>query len=69
MYNLDLRSGLDSNHIASIPVGVSEHQKTIRSNANGYFLTIKRRIAGKAYDLLEAYRIENWKRKLKKKQQ
>lgn len=34
---------------------------------NGYFLTIKRRIAGRAHDLLDAYRIEYWRRKLKKK--
>ena len=35
---------------------------------NGYFLTIKRRIAGRAHDLLDAYRFEYWRRKLKKKQ-
>ena len=63
---MDLRTGLDPKHVAS--VSGEDYQKAMEQNAHAtYFLTIKRRIAGRAHDLLDAYRLEYWRRKLKKK--
>lgn len=69
---MDLRTGLDPKHIASITPETMgpEYCAAMKQNARaGYFLTVKRRIAGRAHDLLDAYRLEYWKRKLKKKHQ
>lgn len=67
IYNLDIRSGLDPRHVDSIDPEMKEYYKAMQKNKNGYYLTIKRRIAGKIYDLLDAYRLEYWKIKIKKK--
>ena len=70
IYNLDLRSGLDPKHIASITpkLGKDYQAAMLQSSKSGYFLTVKKKIAGRAHDLLDAYRLEYWKRKLRKKQ-
>ncbi len=61
LYNLDLRAGLDPVHAHSVPLPPQQQQK------KGPFLTIKRRIGGRVYDLVDAYRFENWRRKSIKK--
>lgn len=67
---MDLRTGLDPKHVSSVASEMGkDYQVAMQQSArSGYFLTIKRRIAGRAHDLLDAYRLEYWKRKLKKKQ-
>lgn len=69
MYHMDLRAGMDPKHLNSINSGtLNEYKRALDANSHhGYFLTIKRRITGRAHDLLDAYRLEHWKRKLKKR--
>lgn len=67
---MDLRTGLDPKHVATVNAHLGkDYQIAMNQSARcGYFLTIKRRVAGRAHDLLDAYRLEYWRRKLKKKQ-
>jgi hypothetical protein len=71
IYNLDLRTGLDPKHVNTVKTKLDkEYQNAMElSSCCRYFLTIKRRFAGRAHDLLDAYRLEYWRRKLKKKHQ
>lgn len=70
IYNLDLRVGLDPKHVSSISseMGKDYQAAMEQSSKSKYFLTIKKKISGRAHDLLDAYRLEYWRRKLKKKQ-
>ena len=67
---MDLRTGLDPKHVNTVKTKLGkDYQNAMEYGAcNRYFLTIKRRFAGRAHDLLDAYRLEYWRRKLKKKQ-
>lgn len=62
IYNLDLRAGLDPVHLKSVN---SNNNTTTGKGANlgGPFVTVKRRAGGRVYDLVDAYRFENWRRK------
>lgn len=70
IYNLDLRTGLDPKHINTVNAKLDKEYQNVmeQSSRCRYFLTVKRRFAGRAHDLLDAYRLEYWRRKLKKKQ-
>lgn len=57
LYHLDLRAGLDPVHVRSVPGTVG------RAEGRGPFVTVKRRVGGGVYDLVDAYRFENWRRK------
>lgn len=70
IYNMDLRTGLDPKHTNTVNSKLGkDYQNAMEQSARSrYFLTIKRRVAGRTHDLLDAYRLEYWRRKLKKKQ-
>lgn len=79
LYNLELRSSLDLRHLSALSTSNTTNSSSTSLNGSIYmeatnkmaprgpFLSLKRRIAGKVYDLLDAYRFENWKRKYKTK--
>ena len=70
IYNLDLRTGLDPKHVNTVNAKLDKEYQNVmeQSSRCRYFLTVKRRFSGRAHDLLDAYRLEYWRRKLKKKQ-
>lgn len=63
LYNLDLRAGLDPVHLRSINGRSTAASTAAAAGLKGPFLTVKRRSGGRVYDLVDAYRFENWRRK------
>lgn len=61
LYNLDLRAGLDPIHLRSI--NDRNTAAAAAAGLKGPFLTVKRRSGGRVYDLVDAYKFENWRRK------